>query len=171
MFNSKKFIESVFDEDWRKRVDGVRAMRTRAPRAFQDLLLTLLRVKRSMVDDLFDSLERSLLVADRKLPMWFSASEMNQGKEMFFHPLTGDSLNSLLLKSWSEPCIGYPSVGDWGQARDLSRPYLSSQTHYGQYFQKEGERLPLIGDGKDRKKGDPYPEHWRFDPFTGEELK
>lgn len=30
---------------------------------------------------------------------------------------------------------------------------------------------PRISDGTTKKKGDPYPAHWTFDPFTGELLQ
>lgn len=31
--------------------------------------------------------------------------------------------------------------------------------------------LPPIGDAKPRNTGDSYPEHWNFDPETGEQLR
>lgn len=80
----------------------------------------------------------------RVLPRDYSAEEMDRGEGMEFHPDDGTVLGALSFSSEVGCffCLGYWSA----------------------------DYLERISDGKSHRMGAPYPQHWRFDPFTGESL-
>jgi hypothetical protein len=190
MFNARKFVESVLHESWKMRCDGVRSL-SHAPRVLRELLELLMKIELDKklkwssgqaveVEEVLEHVRQAQLVLARKLPWHYYSTppdflrdhgNMNQGFEMRFHPVTGDPIESLHVESRTEPCICYPRTGEWGQSRDLANPYMGSKTIHGQHFLKDGQRLPLIGDGRDHDEGDPYLAHWKFCPFTGEKLE
>ena len=77
----------------------------------------------------------------RQSYLWY---ELNRGRDMRFHPENGRSFGSFHFDR---------SLGQW-----FELGYWDSD-----YF-------PCISEGKNIVPGDPYPSHWRFDPWTGERL-
>ena len=86
------------------------------------------------------------------LPRNYTLHELDQGQGMAFHPVTGKGL---------EYYRNFP------HGFDEEEHCFSFRTGWGGYGTLH---LPRIGDGKPRKEGDPYLDHWTFDPFTGESL-
>lgn len=90
----------------------------------------------------------------RVLPYDYSAKELDMGLRMQWHPIEHlrlvDDLGHRLWDAFGF-CHG-------------------TGTLIWSIGEKQVE-LPRIGDGHPRQAGDPYPEHWVFDPFTGERLE
>jgi hypothetical protein len=93
-------------------------------------------------------------MSENKLPWDFSANALDNGVGMNFHPVTGVDR---VANSFG---CGVGFVRFNGFDPETCRFYIYEG--YDMYTY-----LPRIGDGKPRSTGDPYPEHWRFDPFTG----
>jgi hypothetical protein len=74
----------------------------------------------------------------------YSDTHLSMGDGMIFHPVTGSKLDEC---EFTETITTYQGMS-------------ASPRYY----------KPAIGDGRDRKAGEPYPDHWRFDPYTGAPL-
>jgi len=102
MFNVEKFIEATSDESLTKRLQGIRAFK-RAPLALQKLMRNLALMERNTsfpktLEVFVCNFEVALLIFERCIPFEFSQKDMNQGKKMDFHPITGDPFSSLKLE-------------------------------------------------------------------------
>ena len=87
----------------------------------------------------------------KRLRRSYTALELDMGQGMKFHPVTRTLLDCVGVKFDRGKTIFFYEGG--------------CRWHY-----YRGD-LPRIGDGGSRKKGDPYLDHWRFDPYTGRELQ
>ena len=79
----------------------------------------------------------------------FTADELDEGIGMAFHPVIGKGLDYYRH---------YP------HGYDADEHQFKFRTGWGGCGILH---LPRIGDGKSRQKDDQYPEHWKFDPYTG----
>ena len=75
---------------------------------------------------------------DRYICQSSSPEEMDRGTHFKYHPVNGALLSDLLYDE--ESCA---------------------------YIDPKKGLLPRIGDGKPRKLGDPYLDHWQYDPDLG----
>lgn len=91
----------------------------------------------------------------RVLPSDFTASEMDRGDGMKFHPCTGDRL----IQGEVSRDSGLDRFGSFENGCYVI------YGGYGMY-----RTLPRIGDGCEHKAGEPFLGHWSYNPFTGEEL-
>lgn len=99
-----------------------------------------------------------------------------------FHPLTGKALKG--SNAMTEQIVSYTSEQiDAGQFGMKFHPVTGEEMAQFTLVRLDpGSRrlyccagwnykfFPRIGDGSDRKTGELYHEHWRFDPFTGQPL-
>ena len=173
MFNANKFIATVSDESIKVRVNGVRKMFQTTPSAFLEFVHALLDMQpymtsRSPRDVFLFKLKEAVSISERRLPTDFQVSDMNRGKSMFYHPVTGDEIKTLRIRFRKTPCIRRPTYGEWNQwTGDI---VTGGEVIYDAHLLKGKEKLPRIGDGAKHKEGEPYPAHWIFDPWTGERL-
>ncbi len=184
MFNSKKFVDSVFHEAWAEKIAGVRKMCSSAPRSYAEILTMLISLKSDERDRFLDNLQGALWILNRELPQSFSIQTMNQGKGMIFHPVSGDPIRTLKLKH-EEKLVYYATDttgGEWGSGRQM---HSRMDNVAGEFFWRGETRLPLIGGrsitleelncpdlcGYPYWAGSPYLSHWKYCPWTGEELK
>src|SRR3989338_1021075 len=86
----------------------------------------------------------------------YTAKQLNRAEGMTFHPLSGELLSTLEFSD--SGCVWCRSIfvlrTGW-ENQEPPREYLKCITG--------GKKLYAVGD--------PYPRHWRFDPFTGERLR
>ena len=90
----------------------------------------------------------------------YTAEDLDRGCGMIWHPLTKHSMAEVLEMRFDEDrqeyyflrCMGFAD-GYIGFEPVPMREYLGK-----------------IGDGKSHARGSPYPKHWKFDPFTCQEL-
>jgi len=184
MFNSKRFVDGVLCEAWTARIAEAKRMRSSASHSYVQLLEILVSQKQSERENFFRNLQSLLWILDRKLPWSFGVLRMNQGKEMTFHPVTGDSIITLKLMT-ERKLVHYAADttgGEWGSGR---KAYSAMENVSGEIFLRGEVRLPLIGTrpstpyelnfpylcGCPYYAGSPYLPHWKYCPWTGEELK
>lgn len=87
----------------------------------------------------------------------YTAEQLDRGEWMDFHPCSGHRRRG---GSFSTPLPSQPAAE--------FEASLGFYWYHGCYG--DGVTWPRIGDGQPRRKGDPYPAHWDFDPYTGEKL-
>ncbi len=76
----------------------------------------------------------------RELHRDYTAEQVDRGEGMIFHPHSGRPIREYVYDVWR------------------------NQYHY------IGAYLSRIGRGACLRAGDPYPDHWVYDPLTGEAL-
>lgn len=86
----------------------------------------------------------------------YTAKQLNRGEGMTYHPASGKQLSDLVyVKSKERFC----------HCIELTRLWFDFDDRYERIWQER------IGTGrKEYFSGDPFPKHWRFDPWTGEKL-
>jgi hypothetical protein len=94
----------------------------------------------------------------------YTADELDRGEGMKFHPCANDHGSRYVVLPFEPGVDGF---------RDGKHHYhwIAGYDPQQRRFRTKREHLVRISDGKNVKKGDPYPEHWMTDPFTGEWLK
>ena len=108
----------------------------------------------------------------RTLPRNYSLLELDRGDDMLFHPCTGRPRPQeglvpefrFCFLSFDEPPRRHYTV---------AVATYKQWSFYGCYCSYQGgssKEWRRIGDGRDRQKGDPFLDHWQYDPFTGEKL-
>jgi hypothetical protein len=76
--------------------------------------------------------------------------QLDRGDGMKVHPVTGESLKSLSFNGY----LFYIAIHRGGWDYDCEHRYR--------------ER---ISEGRDVQKGEGFPSHWRYDPYTGQPLE
>lgn len=172
MFNVEKFVEAISDESLEVRLRGVESLKN-APKALQQLMRVFASIEREWHEKgalvvFFGRFDESLCISERRIPRDYSRKDANQGKKMRFHPVTGDPVKSLELYHWKEKYWRRADTtgGEWGSGRQAG---WDIGIFYGEYFLKGKKKVRRICED-DLKKGDSYPKHWKYDPWTGEEL-
>jgi hypothetical protein len=93
----------------------------------------------------------------------YTAEQIDRAEEMQFHP----------CRDGTNPIRGIRSP--WKFSPADRPPHYDEKRHEFYYLgggcSMSSSYMPRIGDGMDKKKGDPYPSHWLFDPFTGDFLR
>ena len=85
----------------------------------------------------------------------YTANQLNHGEGMTFHPISGELLSTLEFADKGCVWCRYIFVLRTGwETPEPPREYLKCITG--------GKKLYAVGDR--------YPQHWRFDPFTGGRL-
>ena len=180
MFNSQKFVDSVLDQELARRIAGVEKMLLSAPCAYSHLLSILLFLSREDRERLIGNLQQAMRILFQQIPQSFTSRDMNQGKGMIFHPVSGDPIKTLRLES-SRQVVHYAADttgGEWGSGR---KERSTIEDVRGEFFWKNNVQLPIIGSGRANgarrshvclyHAGDPYLVHWKYCPWTGAELK
>ncbi len=87
----------------------------------------------------------------------YSAKELNHAEGMDFHPVSGEPIRELIYNELDAEF--YKKYSFW-----LNLQFgMDSNIRYS--------RQGRIGTGKAlHLPGESYPEHWKFDPFTGAQL-
>lgn len=85
----------------------------------------------------------------KTIPRDYTSEELERGEGMVFHPLTGNALSILI---WSE------------NLHEFFHP--AWYEIFPWWCGLQGK----IGAGRALRAGDPYPDHWKFDPYSGEKL-
>lgn len=90
----------------------------------------------------------------------YTVDQLDRGEEIQFHP----------CRDGGTPYCRSP----WSFSAKLHSHYDAERREF--YYPGGGcsmspSYMPRISDGTDKKRGDPYPSHWLFDPFTGEFLR
>ena len=83
--------------------------------------------------------------------------QMDRGEWMLFHPVTGAAARG---GSFTTPLPSQPTA--------MFDADTECYWYWGCYGLSVTEAR--IGDGRSRRRGDPYPGHWLFDPYTGKRL-
>ncbi len=92
---------------------------------------------------------------------WYRPRQMIQGIGLTFHPIVGLELKDLVYHAM-DGRLSLRNPGNWLMKQGLSPSACEVIEEI--YF-------PCITDGRDDYTvGSPYPQHWKFDPFTGEPL-
>lgn len=81
----------------------------------------------------------------------YTRDELDAGTRMNFHPVTGESLTNLLFVESLHQYVRRVPCGGWDQDPD---------------WYNQGR----ISAGSGKSEGELLPDHWKFDPWTGEEL-
>lgn len=84
----------------------------------------------------------------------YTVDQLDRAESMRWHPCDNRHMQTRICEY-----VGYDE--------EKSQFYRIHGTVGHKYFTLR----PRISDGKDKKKGDPYPAHWTVDPFTGESLR
>ena len=109
---------------------------------------------------LFDPLTGEFL---RGFDRNYTAEELDRGEGMKFHPCAYDQGDRYVLVPFELGMVEFRDGSDHNHCiveYDLEH----------RKFRTKKEFLEQISDRADVKRGDPYPEHWMTDPFTGEWL-
>ncbi len=99
----------------------------------------------------FDIIEKEIVM---RFEHSYSAQELDLGVGMVCHPYNGHPMASQNLHYLT-----------------TSRSYEIMMMQGAWNREPDQEVLPRIGEGKDVVSGDPFPEYWKWDPYTGKKLE
>ena len=91
----------------------------------------------------------------------YTSEQIDEGKfGAEFYPVTGESLADLQYNRARQQFFGKDHRSEQGVGWCVTVELEPKRAY-----------RPRIGDGSDRKTGELFHEHWRFDPFTGQALE